>query len=338
MDSRFKFCAFVASPVPREDPARCAFFRQDVSEIVDPERCFPLSAADECARVNPNTGTAPIFRSRRDAELTTAIYDRLPVLVDRSSGEAVKAWPVKYSTMFHMTNDSDLFRTRSELEEKEGAWSIPGNRFDSPSGEWLPLYEGRMVQAFDHRAASIVINPKILHRPAQPKPATLEQHRDPRWLPDPQFWVRAPECGWSPESSWVVGFKEVSAPTNVRTFIAALLPAVGFGDKGADLEARIRGSQGMASRRKSQRDGVRFRYASEGPGSDAQPLYSGATSRRPAGAVRGRELWTQDGGGDRPRGVAGTHIHGARHGTVCPPLSGRTPIEMIGANKMWSVR
>ena len=76
-----------------------------------------LSAAD-FARVNPNTGTAPIFRSRRDAELTTAIYDRLPVLVDRSSGEAVKAWPVKYSTMFHMTNDSDQFRTRSELEER----------------------------------------------------------------------------------------------------------------------------------------------------------------------------------------------------------------------------
>ena len=36
--------------------------------------------------VNPNTGTAPIFRTRRDAALTTAIYGRLPVLVDRSTG------------------------------------------------------------------------------------------------------------------------------------------------------------------------------------------------------------------------------------------------------------
>ena len=50
-----------------------------------------------------------------------------------------------------MTNDSDLFRTREELEEKERAWPIGGNRFDSPVGEWLPLYEGKMVQAFDHR-------------------------------------------------------------------------------------------------------------------------------------------------------------------------------------------
>ena len=91
VDSRFKFCAFVASPAPWDEPARCAFFLQNVSELEDPERCFPLSAAD-FARVNPNTGTAPIFRSRRDAELTTAVYDRLPILVDRSSGEEVKAW------------------------------------------------------------------------------------------------------------------------------------------------------------------------------------------------------------------------------------------------------
>ena len=230
VDSRFKFCAFVASPAPWDEPARCAFFLQNVSELEDPERCFPLSAAD-FARVNPNTGTAPIFRSRRDSELTTAIYDRLPVLVDRSSGEEVKAWPVRYSTMFHMTNDSGLFRTRSELEEKEGAWPIGGNRFGSPAGEWVPLYEGKMVQAFDHRAASIVINPNNLHRPAQPQPATLEQHSDPNWLPDPQFWVRASKCGWSPQSGWVLGFKEITASTNVRTSIAALLPAVGFGNK-----------------------------------------------------------------------------------------------------------
>ena len=63
----------------------------------DSNRRFRVSA-NLLRKVNPNTGTAPIFRTRRDATLTTAIYDRLPVLVDRSSGEAVKAWPVKYTT------------------------------------------------------------------------------------------------------------------------------------------------------------------------------------------------------------------------------------------------
>ena len=213
-----------------ETPADCAFFLQDVSELDDPERCFPLTA-EAFARVNPNTGTAPIFRTRRDADLTTAIYGRLPVLVDRSSGAAVKAWPVKYTRMFDMTNDSGLFRTREEIEEKEGAYHVGGNRFASPSGDWVPLYEGKMVQAFDHRATRVVINPENQHRPAQPVTATVEQHQDPNWLPDPQFWVPASECGWTAEAEWVLGFKEITAPTNVRTFIAALLPTVGFGNK-----------------------------------------------------------------------------------------------------------
>ena len=228
VDSRFKFCAFVASPASRTQHARCAFFLQDVSETKNPSRCFPISAAD-FARVNPNTGTAPIFRSRRDAELTAAIYERLPVLVDRSSGEEVKVWPVKYSTMFHMTNDSGHFRTRSELEEKEGAWPVGGNRFQSPSGEWVPLYEGKMVQAFDHRAASIVINPKNLHRPAQPKPTTLEQHQEPNWLPDPQYWVHRGKTSF-PTAPYLLGFKDVTAPTNVRSMIAALIPGSGVGN------------------------------------------------------------------------------------------------------------
>ena len=234
----FKFCVFVASPSRVEDPANCAFKLHSVAELDDTKRRFPLTAAD-FACVNPNTGTAPILRSRRDAELTTAIYDRLPVLVDRSSGEAVKAWPVKYTRMFDMTNDSGLFRTQAELEEGEGAYPIGGNRYGSPSGNWVPLYEGKMVQAFDHRAANVIINPENRHRPAQPQPATPAQHRDPDWLPDPQYWVPALECGWTAGSDWVLGFKEITAPTNVRTFIAALFPTVGFGNKLPILKSEV---------------------------------------------------------------------------------------------------
>ena len=225
VDSRFKFCAFVASPKLTEEPAKCAFFLQDVSELDDPERCFPLTA-EAFARVNPNTGTAPIFRSRRAAELTTAIYSRLPVLVDRSSGGEVKAWPVKYSTMFHMANDSGLFRTREELEEQEGAYPIGGNRFSSPSGDWVPLYEGKMVQAFDHRAASVINREGNLFRPGQPNRTLDEEHRDPAFSPCPRYWVSRQE---SDVAHWLLAFKDITASTNVRTMIAAATPQVGCG-------------------------------------------------------------------------------------------------------------
>ena len=87
-----------------------------------------------------------------------------------------------------------------------------------------------MVQAYDHRAASVVINPENQHRPAQPLPSTDEQHKDPSWLPDPQYWVLETECTLD-KSDWVLGFKEITAPTNVRTMISALFPVVGFGNK-----------------------------------------------------------------------------------------------------------
>ena len=41
VDSRFKFCAFVASPTPTDDTAMCAFFLQDVSELDNPRSSFP---------------------------------------------------------------------------------------------------------------------------------------------------------------------------------------------------------------------------------------------------------------------------------------------------------
>jgi hypothetical protein len=227
VDTRFKFVAMVASPERKFPAARCGFFLQAVSEIQNPDRAFPISAAD-FARVNPNTGTAPIFRTRRDMALTTAIYARLPVLVDKSGDIPVAAWPVKYSQMINMTSDSHLFRTRVELEEAEGAWPVGGNRWQSASGEWVPLYEGKMVQAFDHRAASVVINPENVNRPAQPLQATPEQSADPAWLADPQFWILPPD-GLA-KASYALGFKDVTAPTNVRTMIAAIAPSGAAGN------------------------------------------------------------------------------------------------------------
>ena len=226
----FKFCAIIFGGEERRfEKTDCAFFLHDAETIKDPDRCFTLEPAD-FARVNPNTGTAPIFRTRRDAEITRRIYERHPVLVDRSQGEEKRAWPVRYHTMFHMTNDSQLFRTAAQLEV-EGFYPVKGNHWKRGDELYLPLYEGKMVQAFDHRAASVVVNPENLNRPAQPQDATQQEHANADWLPEHQYWVPASQCGWTSGSNWVLGFKEITATTNVRTFIAALLPAVGFGNK-----------------------------------------------------------------------------------------------------------
>ena len=174
VDSRFKFCAFVAGgPARIFEHADCAFFKQDAAAAET--EALPL-APEDFATVNPNTGTAPVFRSRRDAEITLGIYRRLPVLVDRRGEQPASVWPVRYFTMFHMTNDLGEFRTAAELE-RLGAYRVTGQRWEMGDQRWLPLYEGKMVQAYDQRAASVLVNPENLNRPGQPEPATDDAAR-----------------------------------------------------------------------------------------------------------------------------------------------------------------
>ena len=230
VDSRFKFCAFILGGKERRfAETECAFFLHDTDAIHDPNRCFPLAPAD-FARVNPNTGTAPVFRTRRDADITRRIYERHPVLVDRSCEGEEKVWPVRYMQgLFNMTSDSHLFRTAAQLDG-DGFYPVQGNRWKKGEELYLPLYEGKMVQAFDHRAASVVVNPKNLSRRALPRGATPEEHADANWLPDPQHWVSESEIEWVLDLEWVISFKDVTAPTNIRTMIAAVVPRSAYGN------------------------------------------------------------------------------------------------------------
>ncbi len=225
----FKFCALVFGGEERLlGKTKCAFFLHDTDSVKNPDRCFSLTPAD-FARLNPNTGTAPVFRTQRDADITRRIYENHPVLVDRSGREEKRAWPVRYRNMFHMTNDSDLFRIAGQLTN-EGFYRVQGNRWQRGNETYLPLYEGKMVQAYDHRAASVVVNPRNLNRPAVGIDATQAQHEDPDWASDPQFWVSTDDIKWPDEIAYAVGIKHVTAPTNIRTMIASLVPRGGFGN------------------------------------------------------------------------------------------------------------
>ncbi len=227
----FKFCALIFGGAQRQfDATACAFFLHDTKTITDEDRCFPL-APDDFARVNPNTGTAPVFRTRRDADITRDIYARHPVLVDRSDGTERKTWPVKYHTMFHMTNDSHLFRTAAQLDT-EGFYPVKGNRWQRGKELYLPLYQGRMIWHFDHRANSVQVNPNSTHNPYLSQEVVEEQHANPDFLPQSQYWVpsRGVDDALPKGLDYALGFRDITNPTNERTMVASLVPRVGFGN------------------------------------------------------------------------------------------------------------
>ncbi|MFS8797903.1 DUF559 domain-containing protein [Synechococcus sp. R60.3] len=132
VDSRMKFCLLTLAgswqPTPagvcEAAPMVFAFFATHADHLRDPRRVFTLTA-DDIARINPNTRTLPVFRTRQDADLTRAIYQRVPVLVNEHTGE--NSWGVRFLRMFDMSNDSHLFRTRAELEQQ--GYRLVGNVF-----------------------------------------------------------------------------------------------------------------------------------------------------------------------------------------------------------------
>ena len=232
VDSRFKFCALIFGGEERRfDETKCAFFLPDTKEIHDENRCFPLTPED-FTHVNPNTGTAPVFRTRLDAEITRRIYEWHPVLVDRSGGEERKVWPVKYTTMFHMTNDSHLFRTAQQLEV-EGFYPVEGNHWKRGKELYLPLYQGRMIWHFDHRANSVRFNPESTHNPYLSEEVTEAQHADPDFLPQAQYWVPAynVEKGLPKSCGYALGFRDITNSTNMRTMVSSIVPWAGYGNK-----------------------------------------------------------------------------------------------------------
>ena len=232
VDSRFKFCALVFGGEERQfDETECAFFLHDVKVVNDPDRCFPL-APEDFARVNPNTGTAPVFRTRRDAEITRGIYERHPVLVDRSGDGERRAWPVRYAQgLFNMTSDSRLFRTVAQLEA-DGFYPVQGNRWKRGEELYLPLYQGRMIHHFDHRANSVRVNPESTFNPYLSEEVTQAQHADPQFLPSTQYSVpeSAVDKAMSTNAGWTIAYRRIARSTDERTMISSLVPKSGFGD------------------------------------------------------------------------------------------------------------
>jgi hypothetical protein len=219
VDSRMKFCLLTltgpARPVKSTD---FVFFALGVEDLREEDRHFSLSR-EEIALLNPNTRTCPIFRSKADAELTKAIYRRVPVLIKEGPPE-VNQWGIRLMTMFHMSNDSHLFRTREQLEAE--GWRLEGNEFVRSSDRYLPLYEGRFGHQFNHRFAEQPGGDLV--------DVPIDKLLDPRYQIEPHYWIPVQELNEranrrnSKCATALLGHRRVARNTDERTVIASMLP------------------------------------------------------------------------------------------------------------------
>jgi hypothetical protein len=218
VDSRMKFCLLTLTGLGApEREIDFAFFLTQPEQLSEEDRHFTLTR-EELYTINPNTGTCPTFRSKRDAKLTKKMYRNASVLVDERNDS--NTWEVELKQgHFNLTSDSGLFCDSEELIEGRDA-EVAGNCLKIENRLYLPLYEAKMIHQADHRYAT--------YDNGEIRESTLEEHRSPAWLPSSQHWVEREELPF--ESNWYLSFRDIARTTDVRTGIFSITPAVAFGN------------------------------------------------------------------------------------------------------------
>jgi len=217
-------------------PSEFAFFLTQTEQLADSRRRFALSAED-FSRINPNTLTCPVFRSRMDAELTRKIYQRVPVLIREARGNEPEQnpWGIRFMAMFHMSGDSHLFVSEVSGESRMANGKKGGH---SPfTTRYLPLYEAKMIHQFDHRWASYGASGELrMANGESSRDVTLAEKQNPDFVVTPRYWVNKTEVeqrlrdkGW--ERGWLLGWRDITNATNERTVIASVFPKSGVGNQ-----------------------------------------------------------------------------------------------------------
>jgi hypothetical protein len=228
--SSYKFCLFTAGSgkSPITESADLVFFAHCVDDVRDDARRLTLSR-DDIALLNPNTRTCPIFRGGRDAELTKSVYRRIPVLVNEGVPDG-NPWRVSIRRVLDMgqVKVTNLARTQAALASEGISRREGPNLIRIDESEFIPIYEGKMFGAFNHRAAGVVFNSLNAQRGAQGVDLTDEQLRDPHCIASPLYWfpkanLLALDIFKTPRR-WLIAYKNITATTNERSMIAAILP------------------------------------------------------------------------------------------------------------------
>ena len=213
--------------------AKFIFFATHVKDLKDDKKYFYLSSED-IALLNPNTRNCPVFRSRRDSELTKAIYRSVPILF--KEGPPIEdPYKIKFFSMFHMTNEAHYFHNREQLES--AGYTLNHNIFKTADELYLPLYEAKMMHIMNHRFANAGKPKKGSFIRGSSDYLSDEDYENPYCYALPRYWVAEEEVnekvrskGWN--NKWFISFRDITGNVaNIRTAVFSILPWVGVGNK-----------------------------------------------------------------------------------------------------------
>ncbi|MBW8483940.1 Eco57I restriction-modification methylase domain-containing protein [Actinomadura parmotrematis] len=288
VESRYRFCLFSAmGSALQEGGTKFVFSLTEPSDLDTPGKIVRLSA-EEISLINPNTLTFPLFKARRDAELTLAIYKRIPVLLNERKIDG-NPWDVNFRNLFNSTDDSDLFQYQENLESS--GWVAQGIIFSDGDTQLLPVLEGKMIHLFDHRWNHYY---GVRDNDYEPIPSGIKS--SPNGTGWPRRWIQADgsiqavrkgkrvsisgvrdrlhEADWKHE--WLYGWREIARAADERTAIPAFAP----------LAAPVETFPILISPRKPTFIGALA-------GIQSSLIFDFVTRQKASGAHIGRRIWKQ---------------------------------------------
>lgn len=193
-----KFCLYSAREGGKTSVFNARFCIRSERELSDAKSgdglTIPVSLVHE---FSPDALAITEVASQYEIDIAQKMYSRWPKFGALVKGTAKR----HYMAELHMGNDRDRF----------------GVKVDG-----YPLYEGRMVSQFDHRAKG--------YRSGRGRKAVWEDLKfsDPNKSIQPQWRVSrddVPDKITNRMKKYRIGFCDVASPTNERSLVAALLPA-----------------------------------------------------------------------------------------------------------------
>jgi hypothetical protein len=196
IDSRTRFCIYAARKGGNTSSFEIAFGLKSEGDLRRALAEGGVSLGAEMLRgLSPETYAIPDAADLRVLTLVERIGRRWPRFGDEHAG-----WPER-----HYMRELDMGNDRDRFNDREG----------------YPLYEGRMVDQFDHRAKAYVSG---RGRTAVWRDLAFS---DPDKAVRPQWFVSSsavPSNARARMTQYRLGFCDVTSPTNERTLVAALLP------------------------------------------------------------------------------------------------------------------
>jgi hypothetical protein len=144
---------------------------------------------DLIRRLSPDSLSVMEFRIPLDATIAEKML-KFPLLGEEISDK----WNLKLTAEFHMTNDSDLFKTSGGTSR-------------------LPLFEGKMIWQFEHKLAE----PRFWIEEKAGRKRVLGRESDRGQALDYQ--------------TYRLGFRDIAANTNERTLVSTVIPPAFHGNK-----------------------------------------------------------------------------------------------------------